>query len=310
VLAILVQHQDTVRGHPNRYGVRRKNSDSNRLALLVRAAARKCGRRTISALDRIEQDRGLASILSTSAGRAPAARGGYYPNLATNSVSVRMTTYRILVLNHIASTGLHRFPPARYVVDRAVEHPDAILVRSHDMHGMAIPQSVRAIGRAGVGTNNIPVTQLSTRGIPVFNAPGANANAVKELVLAALLLAARNVIPALGYVGSLERDAPDLEHRIEAGKKQFAGVELPGRTLGIVGLGAIGGLVADAAIKLGMNVTGFDPEITVEAAWRLPSTVRKAHSIEELLKQSDFVTLHVPLSDVTRQLINEHGWRR
>jgi D-3-phosphoglycerate dehydrogenase len=216
-----------------------------------------------------------------------------------------VSKHQILVLDPIASIGLHRFPAARYVVGKTVDHPDAILVRSHDMHAMAIAPSVRAIGRAGVGTNNIPVANVSAHGIPVFNAPGANANAVKELVLAALLLAARNVIPAIGYVSSLDRDAPDLEHRVEGGKKQFAGVELPGRTLGIIGLGAVGSLVADAAIKLGMKVIGFDPDITVEAAWRLPSTVRKAHSIEELLKQSDFVTLHVPLSEHTRHLIGE-----
>jgi D-3-phosphoglycerate dehydrogenase len=172
------------------------------------------------------------------------------------------------------------------------------------MREMAIPASVRAIGRAGAGTNNIPVAQMSQRGVPVFNAPGANANAVKELVLAALLMAARNIVPALRYVGSLDAKAADLEKRVEDGKKQFAGVELPGRTLGIVGLGAIGSLVADTALKLGMKVTGFDPEITVDAAWRLPASVRKAQSIEDLLKQSDFVTLHLPLSDRTRHLIN------
>jgi len=146
---------------------------------------------------------------------------------------------------------------------------------------------------------------MSRRGVPVFNAPGANANAVKELVFAALLLAARNVVPALGYVASLKADAGDLEKRVEEGKKQFAGIELPNRTLGIVGLGAVGSLVADTAIKLGMKVIGFDPEITVDAAWRLPSSVRKANSIEELLRQSDFVTLHVPLLAVTRHLIDD-----
>jgi D-3-phosphoglycerate dehydrogenase len=145
---------------------------------------------------------------------------------------------------------------------------------------------------------------MSKRGVPVFNAPGANANAVKELVLAALLLAARNLLPALDYVARLDAAAPDLAARVEEGKKQFAGVELPGRTIGIVGLGAIGSLVADIALKLGMKVTGFDPEITVDAAWRLPSSVRKANSIDELLKGSDFVSLHLPLSDVTRHLID------
>src|SRR5215831_19326610 len=208
--------------------------------------------------------------------------------------------YQILTLNQISAQGLHRFPSERYTVGKAVDHPDAILVRSHNMLEMEIPTCVKAIGRAGAGTNNIPVAQLSTRGVPVFNAPGANANAVKELVLAALLLAARNVIPALGYVDGLKNQGTDLEKRVEDGKKQFAGVELPGRTLGIVGLGAVGGLVADTAIKLGMKVTGFDPEITVEGAWRLPSSVRKAHSVEELLKHSDFVTLHVPLVAATR----------
>jgi D-3-phosphoglycerate dehydrogenase len=216
-----------------------------------------------------------------------------------------MTKYQILTLNQISSHGLHRFPSARYSVGKAVEEPDAILVRSHNMHEMVIPASVRAIGRAGAGTNNIPVAEMSKRGVPVFNAPGANANAVNELVLAALLMAARNVIPALDYVGRLDKSSPDLEKQVEEGKKQFSGVELPHRTLGIIGLGAIGSLVADTAIKLGMKVTGFDPEITVDAAWRLPSSVRKANSIEELLKQSDFVTLHVPLLHVTRNLIDE-----
>jgi len=215
-----------------------------------------------------------------------------------------MSKYQILTLNQISSHGLHRFPSARYTVGKSVERPDAILVRSHDMHTMAIPASVRAIGRAGAGTNNIPVAEMSKRGVPVFNAPGANANAVKELVLAALLIGARNLIPALGYVAGLAPSAPDLEKRVEEGKKQFAGIELPHRTLGIVGLGAIGSLVADTAIKLGMKVIGFDPEITVDAAWRLPASVRRAHSIEELLKQSDFVTLHVPLLAVTRHLID------
>jgi D-3-phosphoglycerate dehydrogenase len=214
-----------------------------------------------------------------------------------------MHKYQILALNQISSQGLHRFPAARYAVGKNVEQPDAILVRSHDMHAMSIPASVKAIGRAGAGTNNIPVAALSKRGVPVFNAPGANANAVKELVLVALLLSARNVLPALQFVAALESDTPDFDARVEDGKKQFAGIELPSRTLGIVGLGAIGSLVADIAIKLGMKVVGFDPEITVDAAWRLPATVRKAHGIEELLKQADFVTLHVPLLPATRHLI-------
>src|SRR5881398_1581786 len=216
-----------------------------------------------------------------------------------------MDKYQILTLNPIAPHGLHRLPAARYAVSKSVEHPDAILVRSHDLTRSPIPATVKAIGRAGAGTNNIPVAEMSRRGVPVFNAPGANANAVKELVFAALLLVARNVVPALGYVASLKGDAGELEKRVEDGKKQFAGVELPNRTLGIIGLGAVGSLVADTAIKLGMKVIGFDPEITVDAAWRLPSNVRRAHGIEELLKQSDFVTLHVPLVAVTRHLIDQ-----
>lgn len=215
-----------------------------------------------------------------------------------------MAKYRILTLNQIAGRGLHRFPAARYAVGKSIEEPDAILVRSYDMHSMMIPTSVKAIGRAGAGTNNIPVGEMSRRGVPVFNAPGANANAVRELVLAALLLAARNVVPALGYVAALKDHAGDLATRIEDGKKQFAGIELSNRTLGIVGLGAVGSLVADTALKMGMKVIGFDPEITVEAAWRLPSSVRKANSVEELLKQSDFVTLHLPLLASTRHLID------
>ena len=186
-----------------------------------------------------------------------------------------MAKYQILTLNQISSHGLHRLPAARYSIGKSVERPDAILVRSHDMHTMVIPPSVKAIGRAGAGTNNIPVAEMSRRGAPVFNAPGANANAVKELVFAALLLAARNVVPALAYVAGLKGDS-ELEKRVEDGKKQFAGVELPNRTLGIIGLGAVGSLVADTAIKLGMKVIGFDPEITVDAAWRIDE-IGRAH---------------------------------
>lgn len=215
-----------------------------------------------------------------------------------------MVRYQILTLNNISSHGLARFPHDRYAVGKHFDHPDAILVRSADMHAMAIAPSVKAIGRAGAGTNNIPVAEMSRRGVPVFNAPGANANAVKELVLAALLIGARNLVPALRFVAELPPEAKDFEARVEEGKKQFAGIELPHRTLGVVGLGAIGGLVAETALKLGMKVVGFDPEITVDAAWRLHSGVRKANSIEELLKHADFVTLHVPLVPATRHLID------
>jgi D-3-phosphoglycerate dehydrogenase len=214
-----------------------------------------------------------------------------------------MAEFRVLTLNSISAKGLSRLPETRYEHGQAVGQPDAILVRSHDMHAMAIPDTVRAIGRAGAGTNNIPVAQMTRRGVPVFNTPGANANAVKELVLAGMLLGARNIAPALRFVEGLAGDDNELHRQVEDGKKHFAGIELPHHTLGVVGLGRIGSLVADAAIKLGMHVVGYDPEITVEAAWSLPSQVKRAHSIEELLRVSDFVTLHVPLIPATRHLI-------
>ena len=212
--------------------------------------------------------------------------------------------YKILTLNSISGVGLERFPAGRYTVGAKVENPDAILVRSQDMHAMEISDRVVAIGRAGAGVNNIPVDKMSKRGVPVFNAPGGNANAVKELVMAGMLIAARNLVPALRFVDGLKGDDKALHQLVEDGKKQFAGVELPRHTLGVVGLGKVGSLVADTAIKLGMNVLGYDPEITVDAAWSLPSQVKKANSIEEVLRGADFVTLHVPLLDVTRKMIN------
>ncbi|MBE0622058.1 MAG: phosphoglycerate dehydrogenase [Burkholderiales bacterium] len=212
--------------------------------------------------------------------------------------------FEILVLNNIAQVGLKRLPPERYRTDKDAAHPDAILLRSQDLHAMEIAASVKAIGRAGAGTNNIPVKAMSERGVPVFNAPGANANAVKELVLAGMLIAARNLAPALEFVRAIKGEDAALAQQVEQGKKQFAGFELPQHTLGVVGLGKIGCLVADAAIKLGMNVLGYDPEITVDAAWSLPAQVKKAHSIEEVLKASHFVTLHVPLVAQTRNLVN------
>jgi D-3-phosphoglycerate dehydrogenase / 2-oxoglutarate reductase len=211
--------------------------------------------------------------------------------------------YRIAVHNAISPRGLERFPAQLYAVGKGLAEPDAILLRSHVLRESEVPPGVKAIGRAGSGVNNIPVDAMSRRGIPVFNAPGANANAVKELVLAAILAVARNIVPAAAYVQALGT-GEDFARRIEDGKKQFAGHELPGRTLGVIGLGAIGGLVADTAIRLGMNVLGYDPDITVENAWRLPAPVRKAHSIEEVLKGADFVSLHVPLVDATRNLVD------
>jgi len=215
--------------------------------------------------------------------------------------------FRVLVLNQISQHGLRRLPGDLYDVGKDIAEPDAVLVRSADMHAMSIPASVRAIGRAGAGTNNIPVKDMSARGVPVFNAPGANANAVKELVLAGMLMAARNLPGALRFVDGLARNDPDMDKRVEDGKKAFAGFEISGHTLGVIGLGKIGCLVADAAIRLGMNVIGYDPEITVDAAWSLPAQVRKANSVPELLKASHFVSLHVPLVAATRNLIDANA---
>ena len=210
---------------------------------------------------------------------------------------------RIQVLNQISTNGLARLPATLYTVGPDIAAPDALLLRSADLHSKTVAASVRAIGRAGAGTNNIPVKVMSERGVPVFNAPGANANAVKELVLLGMLLAARNVAPALAFVATLDPASPDIDRTVEDGKKAFAGYELAGRTLGIIGLGKIGCLVADAAIKLGMNVLGHDPEITVDAAWSLPAQVKRAASVNEVLKAADFVTLHVPLLPATRGLV-------
>ena len=211
---------------------------------------------------------------------------------------------RILTLNNIAQVGLRRFPGGHYEVGAHVANPDAILVRSQDMHAVEISPRVRAIARAGAGTNNIPVKEMSARGVPVFNAPGANANAVKELVIAGMLIAARNLLPATRFVDALAGDDEAINDAVEDGKKNFAGVELPRQTLGVIGLGKVGSLVADAAIKLGMQVLGYDPHITVDAAWGLPAQVSKANSVEEVLKAADFVTLHVPFVEATKNLIN------
>ncbi|MCC6923036.1 MAG: 3-phosphoglycerate dehydrogenase [Nitrosomonas sp.] len=220
-------------------------------------------------------------------------------------VDHQKNTFRIMTLNQISTLGLERFPKDRYHIGTDIANPDAILVRSHDMLNMTIPETVLAIGRAGAGTNNIPVQAMNKRGIPVFNTPGANANAVKELVIAGLLIAARNLLPALRFVETLEGNDDALHQQAEKEKKRFSGIELPGRTLGIIGLGEIGRLVADAALKMGMKVVGYDPNITVESAWSLSSEVKKANTLEALLRYSDFITVHVPLLDSTRHLINE-----
>ncbi|HEV2704197.1 MAG TPA: phosphoglycerate dehydrogenase [Steroidobacteraceae bacterium] len=213
-------------------------------------------------------------------------------------------TYRILTLNNISARGLERLPRERYEVASDLNQPDAILVRSADMHKTTVPTSVLAIGRAGAGTNNIPVAELSKRGIPVFNAPGANANAVKELVLAGLLLAARNICQAWAFARSLSGDDHAIDEAVEKGKKKFVGFELPGRTLGVVGLGAIGVEVANSAEALGMKVLGYDPQITVHRAWQLSSSVEQALSLDDLFARSDAISVHVPLNNETRALVN------
>ena len=210
---------------------------------------------------------------------------------------------KILTLNAISKKGLARLPES-YTTANDMEAPDAILVRSQNMHEMAIPPSVLCIGRAGAGTNNIPIKAMSEKGIVVFNTPGANANAVKELVIAGMLMGTRNLFPALRFVSGLVGNDESLQKQVESGKKRFVGHELRGSTLGIIGLGAIGSKLAEAAIQLGMNVIGYDPDITVEAAWRLPSQVRRSASIDDLVKRADFVSLHVPLLPATRDLIN------
>ncbi len=212
--------------------------------------------------------------------------------------------FQVLILNNISAHGLKRLPAERFDHGKEIAKPDAILVRSADMHSMDVAKSVLAIGRAGSGTNNIPVKAMSARGVPVFNAPGANANAVKELVLAGMLMAARNIGGVIKFVSSLDPQDAEMEKKVEGGKKTYAGYELAGHTLGVVGLGKIGCLVADAAIKLGMHVIGYDPEITVDAAWSLPSQVRKGHSLTDVLKNSNFITMHVPLVDATRKMVN------
>lgn len=212
--------------------------------------------------------------------------------------------FKILTLNNISPRGLSQFEADQYQVGSDLTEPDAILVRSQVMHDMAFPESVKAVGRAGAGVNNIPITRLSALGVPVFNTPGANANAVKELVLVGLLMASRNIPQALHFVEGLDGDDAAMHKTVEAGKKQFVGTELPGRTLGVVGLGAIGVKVANAAHALGMRVIGFDPKVTVENAWQLSAGVEQARSVEEVIARADYLSFHVPLNDHTRDMLN------
>lgn len=211
---------------------------------------------------------------------------------------------KILTLNNISVAGLEKFPRESYEIASEIQHPDGIILRSYKMHNMDIPESLKAVGRAGTGVNNIPVEKMSAKGIPVFNAPGANANAVKELVLAGMLMSARHIGPAWEFAKAQEGTDEKINKAVEAGKKKFGGFELPGKTLGVVGLGAIGRAVAKVAEDLGMNVIGFDPGLTVEGAWMISSSVEQAASFDAMLPEVDFLTFHVPLIDVTRNMLN------
>ena len=212
--------------------------------------------------------------------------------------------FKVLTLNNIAEVGLQRLPGDRFEVGTGISDPDAVLLRSYDMHSMDVPESVAAIGRAGAGVNNIPIDAMSARGIPVFNAPGANANAVKELAVAGMLSAARNLFGARDYVKGLDKEGADLDQAVEAGKKQFVGFELPGRTLGVIGLGAVGVEVANVALALGMKVVGFDPQITVQRAWQLSSGVQQVETLDQLFENADVISVHVPLVEGTKGLID------
>lgn len=213
-------------------------------------------------------------------------------------------SYTIRTLNNISEKGLSLLPTDSYNISEDVDNPDAILLRSYKMHDMDIPPSLLAVGRAGAGTNNIPLDRMSDQGVVVFNAPGANANAVKELVIAGMLMTCRNLVKAHAYVEGLEGDDAEIAKQVEAGKKKFAGFELPGRTLGVVGLGAIGVRIANKAQALGMNVVGYDPLIQIKYAWQLSADVKPVDSMEEILQASDFITFHVPLLESTKNLIN------
>jgi len=212
--------------------------------------------------------------------------------------------FNIKTINNISDKGLSRLPAEIYSVDPDIENPDAIILRSQNLHDMDVPANLKVVGRAGAGTNNVPVDKLGEEGVVVFNAPGANANAVKELVICGMLLACRNICQAWQYAANVEGSDEEQNKAVEAGKKKYVGYELPGRTLGVVGLGAIGVEIANAAVALGMRVVGFDPTITVKSAWKMSSSVEEMASIEELLKQADFVTFHVPLIDATLNLLN------
>ena len=212
--------------------------------------------------------------------------------------------FRILTANKISPRGLDLFPRDMYEIASEIPNPDAILVRSADLHSVEIPSSVKAIARAGAGVNNIPVDLCSERGIVVFNTPGANANAVKELVIAALLLSSRKIVEGIGWCKTLIEKGDEVPELVEKGKSQFEGPEIKGKTLGVIGLGAIGVMVANDAVNLGMDVIGYDPYISVDAAWNLSREVKKAETLEGLLRVADYITLHVPLMDATKGMID------
>lgn len=211
---------------------------------------------------------------------------------------------KILTLNNISAQGLERLPRDQYEVSSECSMPDAIMLRSFKMHDMEIPDSLLAVGRAGAGVNNIPLEKMSERGVAVFNAPGANANAVKELVIAGMLLACRNLCQAWEYTNNLEGSDSEISKAVEQGKKTYVGYELPGRTLGVIGLGAIGVKVANAARSLGMNVIGYDPGISVKSAWNLSADVESTTSVDDMMGKVDFISLHVPLIPATKNIIN------
>ncbi len=214
--------------------------------------------------------------------------------------------FKIQTLNRISTTGLGHFPMEQYEVASEMLHPDAVLVRSRSMHDMELPPSLKAIARAGVGVNNIPIEKCSKHGIVIFNTPGANANSVKELVLMGLFIASRKVVQGINWAKTLIGKGEEAVRIIEKNKSQFAGPEIKGKTLGVIGLGAIGVMVANDAAALGMNVLGYDPFISVDAAWGLSRSIRRARNFESLLSESDYITLHIPLTAETEGILNEN----
>lgn len=213
--------------------------------------------------------------------------------------------FKILTFNNISRAGLDKFPVDRYQVSAQIDNPDAILLRSFNLHDQSIHESLKAVGRAGAGVNNIPVAEYTKRGIPVFNAPGANSNAVAELAIAGMLLASRNIPAALNFVSSLQGDEENINSQIEQNKKHFAGFEVSGKTLGVLGLGAIGVKVANSASALGLQTLGFDPFMLLESAWKLNASTVPAISIDDLVSRADFISLHIPLNEKTKNLFSK-----